>query len=389
MAFQSQEKQALGLITSLYLVRMLGLFMVLPILSLYGAELSGASPFLLGLALGIYGLTQALFQIPFGWASDRFGRKPVLLVGFAIFVLGSLICAISNSIEMLLVGRAIQGAGAVSAVLLALLADLIRVENRTTSMAVVGVSIGLSFGISVVLGPVVASFYKLQGVFVFSCLLGVAAFLIAGLRIQEPETRNQSEIPSLKAVLVNGDLLRLDFSIFALHFLQMFIWVAVPGILVTELGFELDRHWLVYLIAVGGGFVFMLPFMRFWDKRGETQTSILIAIMVILIAVLSMSKTDAYIYFMLGLVLFFWGFNLLEATLPSALTKIADPKSKGTATGVYSTCQFLGVFLGGATGGWILLSYGAVEVFYFAAALSLLWLLIMAMRKLPVPSQAK
>lgn len=391
MAFQPQEKKALGLITSLYLVRMLGLFMVLPIIGLYGADLTGATPFLLGLALGIYGLTQALFQIPFGWASDRFGRKPVLLIGFAIFILGSLVCALSSSVEMLLLGRAIQGAGAVSAVLLALLADLIRVENRTTSMAVVGVSIGLSFGISVVLGPVIASFYQLQGVFVFSCLLGSAAFLIAALRIQQPVqepvqefgVRNSSEAPSLKTVLLNPDLARLDFSIFALHFLQMFIWVAVPGVLLAELEFSLDRHWLVYLIAVGGGFILMAPFMRFWDKRGKTNTSVRVAIIAILVAVLSMSKIEAYYFFILGLVLFFWGFNLLEATLPSALTKIADSKSKGTATGVYSTCQFLGVFFGGTAGGWILTSYGATEVFYFAAILCSVWLLIMAIRRLP------
>jgi len=389
MAFETQEKSALGLITSLYLVRMLGLFMVLPVIAVYGQALSGASPFLLGLALGVYGLTQALLQIPFGWASDKFGRKPILLIGFAIFIIGSLVCALSNSIEMLLIGRAIQGAGAVSAVLLALLADLIRPENRTTSMAVVGVSIGLSFGISVVIGPIIASFYQLQGVFVFSCLLGVAAFLIAAWKIQEPEVRNRQERPSVWSVLANPDLLRVDFSIFALHFLQMFIWVAVPGVLIDELGLTLDRHWWVYLMTVGGGFILMAPFMRYWDKRGQTNTSIRVAILTIAVAALAMSKIDVYHFFILGLLLFFWGFNLLEATLPSALTKIADPKLKGTASGVYSSCQFMGVFLGGTAGGWILLRHGAAEVFYFATGLSLVWLIVMMVRKLSVGTVAK
>ena len=384
MAFQSQEKSALGLITSLYLVRMLGLFMVLPIISIYGTTLTGASPFLLGLALGVYGLTQALFQIPFGWASDKFGRKPVLLIGFGIFVFGSLVCALSNSIEMLLIGRAIQGAGAVSAVLLALLADLIRPENRTTSMAVIGVSIGLSFGISVVIGPIIASFSGLQGVFIFSCLLGVAAFLIAVWKIKEPGQGHRVARPSVKSVLVNPDLLRLDFSIFALHFLQMFIWVAVPGVLVNELGLSLDQHWWVYLMTVGGGFILMAPFMRMWDKRGQTNSSVRAAILVIVVALLAMSKIDAYYVFIFGLLLFFWGFNLLEATLPSALTKVVDPKLKGTASGVYSTCQFMGVFLGGTAGGWILLKYSAVGLFYFAAFLSAIWLIVMGARKLSV-----
>ena len=384
MAFQSQEKSALGLIISLYLVRMLGLFMVLPIISIYGTTLTGASPFLLGLALGVYGLTQALFQIPFGWASDKFGRKPVLLIGFGIFVFGSLVCALSNSIEMLLIGRAIQGAGAVSAVLLALLADLIRPENRTTSMAVIGVSIGLSFGISVVIGPIIASFSGLQGVFIFSCLLGVAAFLIAVWKIKEPGQAHRVARPSVKSVLVNPDLLRLDFSIFALHFLQMFIWVAVPGVLVNELGLSLDQHWWVYLMTVGGGFILMAPFMRMWDKRGQTNTSVRAAILVIVVALLAMSKIDAYYVFIVGLLLFFWGFNLLEATLPSALTKVVDPKLKGTASGVYSTCQFMGVFLGGTAGGWILLKYSAVGLFYFAAFLSAIWLIVMGARKLSV-----
>ena len=384
MAFEVHEKKALGLITSLYLVRMLGLFMVLPIMSIYGMELKGASPFLLGIALGIYGLTQALFQIPFGWASDRFGRKPMLVIGFSIFVLGSLICALSSSIELLLLGRAIQGGGAVSAVLLALLADSTRNENRTLSMAVIGISIGLSFGLSVVLGPAVASLYKLQGVFVFTCVLGLVALALAIWKIDEPHARERPESFDIRMAVSNFDLLRLDLSIFALHFLQMCIWVAVPGVLISKLGINLDSHWLVYLIAVGGGFLLMAPFMRLWDKQGKTHRSLTAGIVALLIAVLSMSQVEQYHFFLLGLVLFFWGFNLLEATLPSALTKIADPKYKGSASGVYSTCQFAGVFFGGVVGGWLLANFGPIQVFQFSAAICVLWLGFMSFRKVLV-----
>ena len=382
MAIQPAEKKAIVVVTSLYLVRMLGLFSVLPVLSIYGLELLGANLFLLGLALGLYGLTQAIFQIPFGWASDRFGRKPVLLAGFTVFALGSCICAMASSIEWLLIGRAIQGAGAVSSVLLALLADTTKPEHRTIAMAIIGISIGLSFGLSVVVGPLIADSFSLQGVFVFSLILGLIALALCLFSVKEPEKQKMTVNPSIKSVLFDTDLARLNFSIFTLHFLQMCIWVAVPGILLTELGFSVDKHWMIYLIAVGGGFILMAPFMRRWDKLGKTYLSILVAIGAVFVATLSMSQVSGYHFFLLGLVLFFWGFNLLEATLPSTLTKLVSPGAKGTASGIYSTCQFIGVFLGGVAGGWVVQNIGTVFVFYVAAGFCLLWLLVMSARKL-------
>lgn len=382
MAFQATEKKALSLITCLYLVRMLGLFMVLPIISIYGDELIGATPFLLGLALGIYGLTQAVLQIPFGRMSDRFGRKPMLVLGFLLFCFGSWICAISTSIEMLLIGRALQGAGAVSAVLLALVADSIKPENRTISMAVIGVSIGISFGLSVVLGPLIAGAYQIQGVFFFSLLLGVMAlvFVVSLLPLKASsdaaEATEMNPVPFSKVVL-NGDLLRLDVSIFALHFLQMCIWVVVPGVMISELDLPAEKHWIVYLVVVGGGFVLMAPFLRMWDRKGQSKISMQIGAAVILVALLLMSQIANFYLFMLGLLLFFWGFNLLEATLPSAVTKVASSGAKGTATGVYSTCQFAGVFFGGAFGGWLLSAFSSGLVFYAAAALTVLWLALL------------
>lgn len=353
--------------------------MVLPVLSLYGTELKGATPFLIGLALGIYGLTQALLQIPFGWISDKIGRKKVLLAGFVLFVAGSFICALSDNINVLILGRALQGSGAISAVLLALVADMITEENRTTSMAIVGVSIGLSFGVSVIAAPViVSSFGGLSAIFNLSAILGVGALFMVLLFVPEKE-QNLSVDQSSVSVrsLLTPNLVRLDFGIFALHFMQMCIWVAVPGVLFEKLGVAIDKHWVIYLVAVSGGFIFMAPFMRFWDKRGQIKRSMMVAISCVLLSLLLMSQMGGYRFFVFGLFLFFWGFNLLEATLPSAVTKMAGAEAKGTATGIYSTCQFLGVFLGGATGGLVLSFYDASSVFYLSAIIACVWLLIM------------
>lgn len=394
MSFTLKERQSLATIASLYLIRMLGLFMVLPVLSLYGAELGGSSPFLIGLALGIYGLAQALLQIPFGWASDRIGRKKVLIVGFGLFVVGSLICSYSDHIGLLIVGRAIQGAGAVSAVLLAVLSDWIEEDNRTTAMAVVGVSIGLSFGISIIAAPVIVSHYGgLSAVFNLSAGSGLLAlFLVLYFVPTSDSPSNQTNLSKLSGSTAKSpgqninllmesiwiaNLVRLNFGIFALHFMQMCIWVAVPIVLLENLGIAIDDHWVIYLIAVAGGFILMAPFMRFWDKRGKTKLAIVMAISCIIVSLLLMSRIGSYGNFVFGLFLFFWGFNLLEATLPSTVTKIARPEAKGRATGVYSTCQFLGVFAGGTIGGLMLSQFGVVSVFYLSAAIALIWLLIM------------
>ena len=376
MRFTANEGKSLSVISVLYLIRMLGLFMVLPVLSLYATELSGASPLLIGFALGIYGLTQAFLQIPFGWASDKFGRKPMLAFGFLLFIVGSLVCSTASSIEVLILGRALQGAGAVSAVLLALISDLIAEKNRTMAMAIIGISIGLSFGLSVILSPLIANaFNGLTGIFYLSAILGFIALLMIVCLIPKPsehKPRRQTS-HSLTAVLT-PDLLRLDFGIFALHFIQMCIWVAVPGILLGHLGLAIENHWVIYLTTVGGGFIAMMPFLRFWDKRGQTKQSILIAITAILLALVTMAQMPSYVIFITGLLLFFWGFNLLEATLPSRVTRVAGANSKGTASGVYSSCQFLGVFFGAAAGGWIMGDFGVHAVFYLSAILTLVWL---------------
>ena len=378
MAFGPEERKTLALIASLYLVRMLGLFMVLPVLSLFGENLYGATPFLVGMALGIYGLTQAIFQIPFGWASDRFGRKPMLLLGFALFVIGGLICAASDSIYVLLLGRAVQGAGAVSAVLLALLADKTTDQQRTTAMAIVGATIGVSFGLAVILGPAVANAVGLSGLFIFTSVLGLLAFgmvLFAVTGAGRPSRVSQKG--SVVAIMKDVSLLRLDISIFSLHFLQMCIWVAVPAILLNQLTVPLENHWLIYLATVGGGFVLMLPYMRKADKRGQVEHAMRVAISVLAISLLCLSFSWSKWLFFGGLLAFFWAFNLLEATLPSALTRAVDPSVKGTASGVYSTCQFLGAFLGGTFGGWLVGFPNSAVIFYFSACFAVFWLCLM------------
>jgi len=378
MSFSKQELTALKTIASLYLVRMTGLFMVLPVLSLYGQNLEGATPLLLGFALGVYGLAQAILQIPFGIASDRFGRKYLLILGFFLFVFGSVICANADSVHVLILGRILQGAGAVSSVLLALVSDQIGAQNRTTSMAVIGVTIGISFGISVITGPLIASYLGgLDAIFYLNVVLGTLALLMILFFVREPvaEQINPTARGSLKSVLI-PDLLRLDLGILSLHFMQMCIWVSVPGMLLGQLGIAVEKHWIIYLAAVGGGFIFMAPFMRMWDKRGQTRRAILVAISVCGLSMLIMGLGKVQIVFLLGLFLFFWGFNLLEATLPSTVTKIASVANKGAATGVYSTCQFLGVFIGGVTGGWLVSVFDSNAVFFVSAVVSLVWLLL-------------
>jgi MFS family permease len=389
MSFSKQESSALKTIASLYLVRMTGLFMVLPVLSLYGNNLQGATPLLLGLALGIYGLAQAALQIPFGAASDRYGRKRLLVLGFSLFIVGSFVCAGSESVYGLIFGRLLQGAGAVSSVLLALVSDQISTRNRTLSMAVIGVTIGISFGLSIIAGPLMASYLGgLDAIFYLNVVLGLFALLLVVFVVTETSDSKSSPAVkgSLKTVLV-PDLLRLDLGIFTLHFMQMCIWVSVPGILLGQLGIPVEKHWIIYLASVGGGFILMVPFMRLWDKRGQTRRAILVAVSVCGISMLLMGIGQVYLVFLLGLFLFFWGFNLLEATLPSAVTKVAAKANKGAATGVYSTCQFLGVFFGGVTGGWLLSEFDRYSVFYVSAVMALVWLLIVLIEK-PVESVA-
>ena len=375
------EIRSLVGLVSLYATRMLGLFMVLPVLSLYGADYAGSTTVLIGVALGIYGLTQGLFQIPLGMLSDRIGRKTVILGGTAMFLVGSVVAATADTVYGLIAGRALQGAGAVSSTVMALLADLTTEQNRTKAMAAVGGSIGLSFAVAMIAGPAIASAFGMGAIFWFTAALGAAGILVVVYGIPDPvamsnlSSRETLAMPALLGTtLANRELLRLDIGIFLLHMIQMASWVAVPFVLSQVLDFPLHRHWWLYLLTMGFGFVAMLPFMIVAERK-----RILKWVFVGAVGLLAVAERLMYLsgqrfgVFVAGLFLFFMAFNLLEASLPSLVSKVAPSGTRGTAMGIYSSSQFLGAFAGGLAGGALAHAYGHHGVFLFSAVMALLW----------------
>ena len=375
------EIRSLVGLVSLYATRMLGLFMVLPVLSLYGADYAGSTTVLIGVALGIYGLTQGLFQIPLGMLSDRIGRKTVILGGTAMFLVGSVVAATADTVYGLIAGRALQGAGAVSSTVMALLADLTTEQNRTKAMAAVGGSIGLSFAVAMIAGPDIASAFGMGAIFWFTAALGAAGILVVVYGIPDPvamsnlSSRETLAMPALLGTtLANRELLRLDIGIFLLHMIQMASWVAVPFVLSQVLDFPLHRHWWLYLLTMGFGFVAMLPFMIVAERKRILKWVFVGAVGLLAVAELLMYLSgQRFGVFVAGLFLFFMAFNLLEASLPSLVSKVAPSGTRGTAMGIYSSSQFLGAFAGGLAGGALAHAYGHQGVFLFAAVMALLW----------------
>lgn len=384
----ASERRAISGLAGLYASRMLGLFMVLPVLALYADTLEGSTPLLVGLALGIYGLTQATLQIPFGLLSDRIGRKRVIAMGLVIFALGSVVAALSDTIFGVIAGRALQGGGAVAAAIMALLADQTREEIRTAAMATIGLSIGVSFAIAMVLGPWLAAWAGLTGVFLFTALLTLLGLLVLWRWVPAaPRRRRHRDVgmdrQQFKSVITRPDLWRLDMSIFALHLVLMAIFVAVPFRLLNA-GVAIEYHGLAYLGIMALSFVAMVPLIIVAEKQQRMRLMCLVAIgaIVLSLAGLGLPLSPSYWLFV-WLFVFFTGFNLLEATLPSMLSKLAPAGAKGTAMGVYSTSQFLGAFLGGTLGG-LLAHYGGLNaVFIGCAGLSLCWWI--AMWRMPSP----
>ena len=374
------ETRAAGGLALVFAFRMLGMFMVLPVLATYGMELTGSTPALIGLAIGAYGLTQAFLQMPFGMLSDRIGRRPVIYAGLLIFAAGSVLAANADSIWGVIAGRVLQGAGAISAAVMALLSDLTREQHRTKAMAMVGMSIGLSFAVAMVVGPLLTRAFGLSGLFWATgamALLGI--LIVAGLvpasagplQHRESGVAKQALLPTLR----NPDLLRLDFAILALHAILMASFIALPLALVEQGGLPKEEHWWVYLTALLVGFFGMLPFIIYGEKQRRMKQVLVGAVTVLLLCELYFwlfgSNLRALV---LGAVVFFSAFNLLEASLPSLISKIAPAGGKGTAMGLYSTSQFLGAALGGILGGWLYQHYGLSGVFLGCAALALLWL---------------
>ena len=356
--------------------------MVLPVLVLYGADYEGATPFLLGIALGVYGLTQAVFQIPLGLLSDILGRKVVIVFGLILFAVGSVIASYSTSIEGVIVGRALQGSGAIASAIMAMVADLTSEENRTKAMAAIGASIGLSFTLAMIIGPAITSVFGLDGVFMLSGVLALVGIGVL-LGIVPSPAKNQKHgdagaIPRLMTTTAsNIHLLRLNWGIFCLHAVLMACFVAVPSILESQAGVSREKHWLVYLPVLLMSFIAMVPLMIFSEKKRKVKSIFIFAIAVLCMSVLSMAGAHlaSWLVFV-ALFIFFVAFNFLEASLPSWVSKVSPPGAKGTAMGIYSTSQFIGAFLGGVVGGWLINEYSYVYLFALCAAILAVWLVV-------------
>ncbi|MFT6956863.1 MAG: MFS family permease [Halieaceae bacterium] len=377
----SLERRSVGSLALLYSIRMLGLFMVLPLLALYTSDLAGATPLMLGLALGVYGLSQALLQIPLGWLSDRVGRKPVIVGGLLVFGFGSLVAAFADTASGLVFGRFLQGAGAIASTIMALVADLTSEEQRTKAMAIIGASIGASFALALVLGPVVAGIGGLSGVFYLTALLALLGIAVVLLTVPTPEPLSATPETGPRGryvgrALKDTVLLKFNYGVFTLHFILMASFLVVPQLLQNKLALVREDHWQVYLPVLILSVLGMLPLMRLAERGGRLNQVFPAAIVLVLLGLLGFWYSSSSAFFYFSLWLFFVGFNYLEASLPSLVSKRISVQGRGTAMGVYSTCQFLGAFAGGAAGGLALQQFGFGAVLVLASGLGVVWLLL-------------
>ena len=377
----AELKAALSL-ASVFFLRMLPLFMILPVLSLSENTYMYATPQLLGLALGIYGLTQASLQIPFGMLSDRWGRKPIIVLGLIIFGIGSLIAATADSVHGLLIGRALQGAGAVAAALMALAADLTRKECRTKAMACIGISIGAAFSIAFILGPILYAYIGIKGLFYLSACLSILAIITLLTIVPSPTKKmrnvNPPNLRDIKSVLVNASLIKLDISIFSSHLILMANFVAIPITLRDSMQLPTISHWQVYLTAIFTSLFIMVPFIMFGERLKKENLFLILSILLIMFSQIGLALFGLSLNFIIiFLILFFGAFNYLEALLPSKVSKTTQKNTKGTALGVYSTSQFIGIFIGGLAGGFFYQQFGLISVHLFCLFITFLWLLLM------------
>lgn len=376
-----ERRATLGL-SLIFALRMLGLFMILPVFALYADGLDGVTPQTLGLALGIYGLTQALLQLPFGLVSDRLGRKPVIIVGLLIFAAGSVLAAQANDIQWVIAGRALQGAGAIGAVVNALLADLTREQVRTTAMAILGISIGGCFLLAMVLGPLLNAWISVPGIFWLTAAMGLIGIVVLMLWVPAAPPITLSDEPhswrELARVLSSRELLRLDAGIFVLHAILTSLFVAVP-LALRDAGLGGQQHWQVYLPVMLLSLGLLLPLLQLSERPGRFKPVFLLCVLLLVLSQLGLALgQDQRWLLAAGLLVFFTGFNLLEAMLPSLISRRAPAGHRGAAMGVYSSLQFLGTFCGGALGGLVLGHLGIAAVFAFSAGLALVWLLLAA-----------
>lgn len=372
------ERRSVGVLAGIYALRMAGLFLIFPVFALYAEGLTGHTPALIGLALGAYGLTQALLQIPYGMASDRLGRKPLILLGLLIFASGSVVAAMSTSIWGVILGRALQGAGAIAAAVMALVADLTREEQRNKAMAIIGVSIGAAMMLSLVLGPVLAGMTGVRGIFWLTAGLSLIAMvvLLAGVPtpVRSARAASVGRWRQFAIILRDGRLLRLDAGIFVLHMVITALFLVLPHAVVAVLGLPASAQWKLYLPVMIAGVIGMIPFLLV-AGRERMRTVMVGAILTLLVSQIMLYAGHANaMWLVLSLGIFFTAFNLLEATLPSLISRVAPPESKGAAIGIYSASQFLGAFVGGAVGGVVLGNHGVSGVFVFTAIGGVVWL---------------
>lgn len=381
------EVRASASLASIFALRMLGLFLILPVFAVHARSIPGGdSPALVGLALGIYGLTQGVLQIPFGAASDRWGRKPVIVAGLLLFALGSFIGAFAHDIYWTIVGRSIQGAGAISAAITAFVADATREEHRTKAMAMIGGSIGLTFALSLVGAPPLYAALGMEGLFALTGFLALAAIAVVLWVVPAAPARIQhDDSASVASVAFDPQLLRLNFGIFALHAVQMAMFVVVPVLLVERAHLPLPKHWWVYLPVVLVSFALMMPPIIAAERKSRMRALFLGAVGLLFVVQLGlMAYAPSLAWIAAWLLLFFVGFNILEASLPSLVSRVAPSSAKGLALGIYNTTQSVGLFAGGALGGLVAARWGAQGVFACAAMIMALWWVIaLGMREVP------
>ncbi len=385
----SIERRTVGYLASIYALRMFGLFSILPVFAIYGQSLVGGdAAYMIALAISIYGLTQALFYIPYGAASDRFGRKPVIILGLVVFVVGSVVAALSTSVAGVVLGRAIQGAGAVSSAISAYVADSTREEVRTKAMAMVGASIGITFALALIIAPPLAAYFGISGIFWITAALAICAIIVLLVLIPDAPVRPAaSETMRHGDVLFHPQLFRLNFGVFVLHAAQTALFVIVPPMLVSRASLAPANHWWVYLPVLVLSFAVMIKPMLSAERKGKTSEVFRFAISLLFAAfAVGPFAVQFGLWGLVGFLLaFFIAFNLLEALQPSMVSRLAPPEMKGFAMGVYNTVQALGLFFGGIIGGVVIKRFGESSVFMVCAALALAWLAVAWKLKPPPP----
>jgi predicted MFS family arabinose efflux permease len=376
----SMERRSVFTLALIMALRMLGLFMVIPLFALYVSHLPGTTPLLVGLTMGIYGLTQAIFQIPLGALSDRIGRKKVIVLGLTIFMIGSIVAALSHSIGTTLLGRALQGAGAVGSTIMAFVADLTREEQRTKAMAITGMTIGMSFSIAMVLGPILAPWIQVQGIFWLAASFSIIGMFILFIFVPthtqptwHPET--EPDFRQLSDILKHPELARFNIGIFCLHAIFTASFIVIPISLQTLAGLHSNHQWALYLPTLMLAFCISVVCIVIAEKKHSIKPFFIAAVLLLTIAEISLwIFAKSLLLSALNLLLFFTAFSLLEAFLPSLVSKTAPPARKGTALGIYSFSQFSGIFVGGAVGGWLYGAFGLTDVHLFCAILAIIWL---------------